>query len=90
MLLVVMFTVTGAAGFAAAAITVGFVLNVSECDINNVHNMLVIQRIEHVFAVTAALYKAFVFQKAELMGHCRLGHINCCSNIVYAELIGAE
>ena len=56
MLLVVMFTVTGAAGFAAAAITVGFVLNVSECDINNVHDMLVIQRIEHVFAVAAALY----------------------------------
>ena len=90
MLLVVVFTVTGGAGFTATAITVGLVLDVRECNVYDIHNMLVVQGVEHVFAVAATLYKAFVFQKAELMGHCRLGHINCCSNIVYAELIGAE
>ena len=69
MLLVVVFTVTGAAGFAAAAITVGLVLDVCECNVDDIHNMLVIQRIEHVFAVTAALYKAFVFKELKLVGN---------------------
>ena len=66
---------TASAVMAAAAFAMRFVLDVSKGYVDNVHNMLVIQRVKNVFAVTAALYQTFVLKEAELVGNCGFGHV---------------
>ena len=66
---------TAPAAITAAASAVRFVLVVSEGDVDDIDNVLVIQRVKNVFAVTTALYQTFVLKKAELVGNCRLGHV---------------
>ena len=56
-----MAAVAGSACFAAAVCAVAFVLYVDKCKVDNIHYMLVIQRVKHVLAVTAAFYEAFIF-----------------------------
>ena len=51
------------AAVASAAFTVAFVLDVGEGDLDDVQHVLVVQRIEDVFAVAAGLDQVFVFQK---------------------------
>ena len=46
---------------AAAAFAVRFMLNMGKGDVYDIDNMLVIQRLEYVFPVTAAFYQPFVF-----------------------------
>ena len=72
---------------AAAAFSVGFVLDMGEGNVDNIYDMLVIQRIEYVFSVTAALNKPFVFQEAKLVGDRRFCHIKGGRYIVYAQFI---
>ena len=78
---------------AAAVLPVSFVLDVGESDVDDIYDMLVIQRIEYVFSVTAALYQPFVFEQAKLVGDRRFCHVESRGNVVYAKLIcgyGAE
>ena len=51
----------GVAVCAAAALTVHLVLDVDESDIDDIDNMLVIQRIEHIFTISAAFDQTFAF-----------------------------
>lgn len=46
---------------AAAAFSVGFVLDMDEGNVDDVHDMLVIQRIEHIFTISAALDQTLAF-----------------------------
>ena len=46
---------------AAAVLPVSFVFDMGEGDVDKIYDMLVIQRIEYVFPVTAAFYQPFVF-----------------------------
>ena len=72
---------------AAAAFSVGFVLDMGEGNVDNIYDMLVIQRIEYVFSVTAALYQPFVFEQAKLVGDRRFCHIKGGGDVVYAKLV---
>ena len=62
-----MAAVAGSACFAATVCSVAFVLYVDKGKVDNIHYMLVIQRVKHVLAVTAAFYETFVFKKAKLV-----------------------
>ena len=66
---------TAPAAITAAAFAVRFVLDVSEGNVDDIDNVLVIQRVKNVFAVTAALYQIFVLKKAELVRDCGFSHI---------------
>lgn len=35
-------------------------LDVSKCNVDNIHNVLVIQGVKHIFSLPAVFYKAFV------------------------------
>ena len=72
---------------AAAVFAVGLALDVAKGDIDDIYNVLVIQRIEYVFSVTAALYQPFVFEQAKLVGDRRFCHIKGGCDVVYAKLV---
>ena len=72
---------------AAAVLPVSFVLDMGEGDVDDIYDMLVIQRIEYVFSVTAALYQPFVFEEAKLVGDRRFCHIKGRCDVVYAKLV---
>lgn len=44
---------------AAAAVTVHLVLDVDESDVDEIDDMLVVQRIEHIFTISAAFDQPF-------------------------------
>ena len=53
--------VRGVAMRAAAAFPVHLVLNVDESDVDDIDDMLVIQRIKHIFTISAAFDQTFAF-----------------------------
>lgn len=71
----------------AAVLPVAFVLDMGEGDVDNIYDMLVIQRIKYVFSVAAALYQPFVLEEAKLVGDRRFCHIKGGCYIVYAQFI---
>ena len=75
---------------AAAVLPVSFVLDMGEGDVDDIYDMLVIQRIEYVFSVTAALYQPFVFEEAKLVGDRRFSHIKGGGDVVYAKLVRGD
>ena len=58
--------IAGAGDNAAAAVGTGtggsmcLMLDVSKCNVDNIHNVLVIQGVKHIFSLPAVFYKAFV------------------------------
>ena len=54
--------------------------------VDNRADMIICQRIENRFSLSAALYQFILFQNTKLMRDCRLSHIQCFSEIADAYL----
>ena len=62
------------------------VLYVRHGDVQNGVYMLIVQRVEHIFALAAAFYYAAVFKTAQLVADGRLGHAQRRGDVLHAHL----
>ena len=76
--------------FAVTVFTMVFVGDMQEGNVQDVYHVLVVQGVEHVFAVPAGFHQAFFFQHAQLVGNGGLGHFHSFSDIVDAEFPGGD
>ncbi len=76
---------TTVATFATTTSGVGFVGDVHEGDVEDVDDVLVVERIVYVFAFAAALHQVVVLQEFELVGDGRLRHADRVCDVVDAD-----
>lgn len=81
--ILVMCVVAAGAGAARCVI---FVRDMHESNIQNIHDMLVVERVEDIFALPAAFYEVVILEQLELVGNCRLCHVNGLCDVVDADL----
>lgn len=72
---------------AGAARRVVFMCDMHESNIENIHDMLVVERVEDIFALTAAFYEVIIFEQLELVRNRGLCHVNGFSNVVDADFV---
>ena len=63
-----------------------FVRDMHESNIQNIHDMLVVERVKNVFALPAAFYQLILLQNAKLMRNSGLCHIQSLGKIAHAYL----
>lgn len=61
--------------------------NVRESNVEHVDDMLVVEGVEDIFAITATFYEVIVLKQLELVRDRRLRHVDGLCNIVDAELV---
>lgn len=64
-----------------------FVRDMHESNIQNIHDMLVIERVKNVFALPSAFYEVIIFEQLELVRNRGFCHIDRLSDVVDADFI---
>lgn len=72
---------------AGASRRVVFMSDVHESNIENIHDMLVVERVEDIFALTAAFYEVIIFEQLELVRNRGFCHIDRLSDVIDADFI---
>lgn len=64
-----------------------FMRNMHESNIENIHDMLVVERVEDIFALPAAFYEVVIFEQLELVRNRGFCHIDRLGDVVDADFI---
>ena len=72
---------------AGASRRVVFVCDMHESNVENIHDMLVVERVENIFALPAAFYEVVILEQLELVGNRRLCHVNGLGDVIDADFV---